>query len=124
MDADRVGVFNIGAEGEGSMLSENRNSDRRRMRFRVECWKADEPSKKIRAEGVSISLGGVGLKLREAVKSGDSLCLRIAKSFWGKPIEARGKVVWQEGHESSGVIMAGVKFVEAPWTELEEMVYG
>ena len=106
------------------MVTEKRRSDRKRMQFRVEYWKANESGRKIRAEGVNISLGGVGLKLREPVKDGDALCMKIKKGLLQKPIEARGRIVWQDALDSFGKVTAGVKFAEAQWAQIEEMIYG
>ena len=104
-------------------MEERRKYGRKGPDFRVVCWTSDTPMKRVGAETVNLSFGGIGLRLNNEVAVDKIVRLRIQKGLWQKPIEALGRVAWNGGSDILGRTMTGVKFISAPWTRIEELLY-
>ncbi len=104
-------------------MGERRKYGRKEPHFRVVCWTSDVPMRRIEAESVDVSFGGICLKLKEALKANEIVRLRIQKGLWQKPIEVLGRTAWQYDTGVSGKTRVGIKFVSAPWTRIEELLY-
>lgn len=104
-------------------MNELRRFGRRPTRFKVTCWAADRPARRLKGYGMTISLGGIGLKLKERIEPGSIVRIRIAKAFWQEPIEAMGRVAWQADLDSFGMVAVGVRFTDAEWAKIEEILF-
>lgn len=103
-------------------MEERRRYGRKEPNVNVVCWTADAPMKRVTAETVNVSFGGIGLRLNNEVGLNRIVRLRIQKGLWQRPIEALGRIVWQGRPDISGRTMAGIKFISVPWTRIEEVL--
>lgn len=102
-------------------MEERREHPRRDIMLKVEYSAFEKPDDKIEAASFNISLGGIGMRLNDFIKS-KKLYLYIYPPREIKPIEARGILVWQSNISNFGERRAGIQFTEVPWTRLKALV--
>jgi len=103
-------------------MEERREYGRKPLRFKVILTAPEGPYRSVTAEAANLSVGGVGLKLKEAVKSRGRLFLRITRPFFQDSIEGTGEIMWQKFSEGSGEFLAGVRFIEMPFTKIKALL--
>jgi len=103
-------------------MVEKRKHIRHDLVCKVEYAPLDDPKAEARTSSFNISLGGIGLEIREFIKGNGKLKLAISDPASGIPIEARGHLVWQSGTPGFSAQRAGIKFTEIPWSRLKVLL--
>jgi len=99
---------------------------RKRQRHGLKCvvryLTEDYPNRPVTTKAVDISLGGIGVRVREFIKSNMKIKLKIYSQLSTVPIDAEGKVVWQSGYPGFGAHRAGIQFTDAPYTKIKSLI--
>ena len=103
-------------------MAERREYERKQLKFKVVLSVPEQPYRRITAEAFSLSVGGMGLKLKETINGRGRVAMRIARPFFQDSIEGTGEIVWQKGAEGSKDVLAGVKFIEMPFTKIKALL--
>ncbi len=103
-------------------MKERRKFPRKDVKLKVICSTGEWQREEIAATAVDISSDGIGLRLKKLIGKGKNLTLKIQKTFWEKPVEARGRLVWQSSSDEEGEVRAGIQFTDVPWTQLCALV--
>ena len=77
-------------------LEEKRKHTRYRIANKVIVIPPESPRKKYKTTTFNISLGGVGINLKKAIKNTEKVRLQIFTANSKIPVEAEGKVIWQK----------------------------
>jgi len=103
-------------------MEERREHERRAIRFKVVLSPPEGPHRYIMADAMDLSMGGMRIRLKEAIKSGGKIALRIARPFFQDMIDGTGEIIWQKGPDDSNDIFAGVRFIEMPFTKIKALI--
>jgi len=101
-------------------MSERRKYKRYTFICKVVFSPTENLRQKVKTKSVDISLGGVGLYLKNLIKRDTNLNLSIYHPKSGESIDAKGKLVWQSS--ASGDCRAGIQFTEIPYTKLKNLL--
>ena len=103
-------------------MQDKRKHQRQSLKCVVRYLTEDCPDRPVTTKAVDISLGGIGLYMREFIKSNMSIKLQIYSQLSTVPIDVEGKVVWQSGYPGFGAHRAGIQFTDAPYTRIKSLV--
>jgi len=98
------------------MAEERRRYIRRSLMLKVVCLNADDPRRRMETTSTDISLGGIGLKIKNFMSR--DLDLRIYGPSSRKPIMAKGTVVWQNLLKGR----AGIQFTSIGWNDIKSLI--
>lgn len=109
---------------------ENEGFNRRRhtrygRAYRITYATAERPDQWMTGVSLDVSSGGLGLNVGEFIPSTGKLSILIHMSFWGQPIRATGRVVWQDYHMGiHSRKRAGLEFTEIDEAKLRHLLEG
>jgi len=103
-------------------MKERRKHKRYNIELKIVYSTAEEPYEENKAVSIDISMGGIGMKITQAIKGKGNLKLKIYQKGRREPVPAKGKIVWQKPEAEAGPARAGVEFTEIPWTELKTVL--
>ncbi len=89
-------------------LVEKRKYTRYRIANKVILTPLENPRKKYKTTTFNISLGGVGINLKKAIKNTEKVRLQIFTVNSKIPVEAEGKVIWQRHLSHLRLYQAGL----------------
>ena len=103
-------------------MRDKREHQRQSLKCAVRYVTEDCPNRPVTTKAVDISLGGIGMRMREFIRSNMTLKLKIYSQLSTVPIDAEGKVVWQSGFPGFGANRAGIQFTDAPYTKIKSLI--
>ena len=103
-------------------MIDRRQYIRHSLRYRVLCTSSGAPTRKVRATSFDISMGGVGIKLKNFITKSEKINLEIFIPRAKKPIKVKGSLAWQAHLPSLGAKRCGIQFTEIPWTCLKTIL--
>jgi len=104
------------------MLSERRNHTRYALLYKVICSPSENPAKKIIARSFNVSLGGIGLTIKDFLNENRYLNLTICTPKKDMLIRACGKLVWQSRSHDIAENRVGLKFTEIQYTKIKKLL--
>ena len=93
-------------------MVERRKYPRYEYMYKVVYTTLHNPFKRIVAASCNVSLGGIALRLRKVLGSGERLSMKIYPHKRMPAVIAEGKVVWHSESERR----LGVQFTSIPWS--------
>jgi len=103
-------------------MQDKRKRQRQSLKCVVGYLTEDQPDRPVTTKAVDVSLGGIGLRVREFIKSNMAIKLKIYSQLSPVPIDAKGKVVWQSGYPGFGAHRAGIQFTDAPYIKIKGLL--
>lgn len=107
-------------------MKENRKFIRLRVPLPVEysLIKKQKRVKPVRTTMQNISVGGLSLQVKEAVRNGELMKIEIQVPDWQEPIRVVGDVIWHGtgGPKDEPQHFAGVRFREVNPVELNKIL--
>ena len=103
-------------------MRDQRKSPREGVQCTVRYATEDSPKRVFTTKSVDLSLGGIGMRLREFIRGNMVVKLKIYSHLSPAPISAEGKIMWQSGLPGFGASRAGVQFTDAPYTKIKGLL--
>ena len=102
-------------------MEEKRLHTRHSATYKV-VYSVEGTTRTVATNSLDVSFGGIGIAVKGVLKTSCKIKLSIHCSALNKPLEANGRLIWQDNSPGTDVQRAGIQFTDAPYTQLKDLL--